>query len=213
MDHATVWLDPETDLPIEFRYEDKVDTESSDSWTNVMRVYNCRWNIEPDDAVFAMMEPAGYDDTSWPSDTKAIEQVVESLRLYSKLSGGHYPRVTTFDADEVHNEMLGLAGSLPPPQSDSDRDALLQQVRQAKPGLDWTAQILKNEHHSGYYGTGVGPNDPQKLLMWWPDHIGDYRVIYGDLRTETLPYAEWSKLVPPKVAETHAPVEYAKPGS
>jgi hypothetical protein len=206
-----VWLDPETDLPIEFRYEDKGETETIDAWTNVMRVYNCRWNIELDDAVFAMNEPAGYDDTSWSTDTKVIEQVVESLRLHAKLSGGHYPRVAKFDADEVHNEMLRLAGTLPP-QTDTDRDALLEQIQQAKAGVDWTAQILKNEHHSGYYGMEVGPNDPQKLLMWWPDHSEDYRVIYGDLRTEALTYADWLKLVPPEVAESHAPVEYAKPG-
>jgi hypothetical protein len=207
-----VWLDPATDLPIEFRYEDKGKTETIDAWTNVTRVYNCRWNIALNDTVFEMNEPASYENGSFPTETKEIEQIVEALRLYAQLSGGHYPQMTKFDGDLIHNEMLRLAGDAPPPQADFNRDAFLQKVQQAKPGLDWTTRILRNEHHSGYYGTEVGPNDLQKLLMWWPDHIGDYRVIYGDLRTEALPYAEWSKLVPPEVAESHAPVEYTKSG-
>jgi hypothetical protein len=202
-----LWVDTETDLPMEFRYEDK-----DDLWTNVMRIHNCRWNIVLDDAVFEMIEPVGYDDNSWPTETKPIEQIVDALRLYAELSSGHFPRVNKFDGDEIHDEMRRLAGASPPPQDDAGRDTLLQKVEQAKVGLDWATRILRNEHHSGYYGTEVGPNDKQMLLMWWPDHIGDYRVIYGDLRSEELSFAEWSKLVPPEVAESHAPVEYSKPG-
>jgi hypothetical protein len=207
-----VWLDPETDLPIEFRYEDKAATDTIDSWTNVMRVYNCRWNVDLDDAVFEMVEPAGYLDTSWPTDPGDIDRIIESLRLYAKLSGGHYPRVTNFDGDDIDKEMQRLASIAPPPENDPNHATFLQQVQQSKEGLDWATRILRNEHHSGYYGTDVGPADEDKLLMWWPNDIGDlYRVIYGDLRTEALPYAEWSKLVLPEVAESHAPVEYTKP--
>jgi hypothetical protein len=213
-----LWLDAATDLPIEFRYEERnEDDDASDGievWTNVMRVYNCRWNIELDAALFQPAEPAGYDDTTWPQDSQALAQIIEAFRLYARLSGGHYPRVTDFRGDEIQAEMLKLAGSIEPAQSEHDRQKLLQEIQDASAGLGWITRTLRNKHHTGYYGTDVGPNDKEKVLMWWPVDIEDaYRVIYGDLRTADLPLAEWSKLVPTDVAESHTPPEYAKPGT
>lgn len=210
---AHLWVDTETDLPIEFHYEDKGTTETIDAWTNVMRVYNCRWNIELDDALFEMIEPVEYDDISWPTETNEIVQIVEALRLYAQLSGGHYPRVTEFRGDEIQDEMRKLAASVEPPPSESDRQKLLQDIENASAGLGSMTRTLRNKHHTGYYGTDVGSTDNDKVLMWWPVDIEDsYHVIYGDLRTEVLPLAEWSKLVPSDVAETHTPVEYSRPG-
>ena len=105
-----------------------------------------------------------------------------------------------------------MAASQETAQSDTDRDKLLQQIQQAKAGLDWITRTLRNKHHTGYYGTEVGPNDKDEALMWWPVDIEDsYHVIYGDLRSEILPLAEWAKLVPSDVADSHMPVEYSKP--
>ena len=211
-----LWLDSESDLPIKFHYEERYDDDDASDgievWTNAMRVYNCRWNIELDPALFQPVEPAGYDDTSWPQDAHALTQIIEALRLYAKLSGGHYPRVTDFHGGEIQQEMLKLAGPIEPEPNQPDRQKLIQEIQAASAGLSWITQTLRNKHHTGYYGTEVGPNDKDKVLMWWPVDIEDaYRVIYGDLRTEDLPLAEWSKLVPTDVAETHTPVEYAKP--
>lgn len=206
-----LWVDAETDLPIEFRFEDSGSSETVDAWTNVMRVFNCRWNIELEPELFQPTEPVGYDDISWPTDEKAIEEIVYALQLYAELSGGHYPRVTEFHGEEIHDEMLKLATSGATPRSESDRDRLLQQIRQAKTGLDWLTRFLRNKHHTGYYGTEVGPTDKDKALLWWPVDIEDsYWVVYGDLRTEILPLSEWAKLVPPEMAQSHTPVEYSK---
>lgn len=207
-----VWLDTETDLPIEFRYEETGTSETVDVWTNVMRVFNCRWNIDLDDELFKPTEPVGYDDTTWPRDEKMLEEIIYALRLYAELSGGHYPHLSDFRGEEIQREMFKLAESNETSQREPDGDQLVQRIRQAKAGLDWITRTLRNKHHTGYYGMEVGPNDNDKVLMWWPVDIeDDYRVVYGDLRTETLPLAEWAKLVPTDVAESHTPIEYSKP--
>lgn len=210
---AHLWLDPETDLPIEFRFGDKGSSDEVDSWTDVIRIYNCRWNIDLDDSLFEPIEPAGYDNTTWPTEVDdAVEKIAQALRLYAQLSGGHYPRVTKFDGDAIHDEMVKMAATIAPTQSETEREETLQELQQATPGLQWLTRILKNEHHTGYYGMDVDPSDNEKVLLWWPLDINDdYRVIYGDLRSEVLPLADWAKLVPPDVAEVHTPVMYSSP--
>jgi hypothetical protein len=213
-----LWVDTETDLPIEYRYEESDTSDEVDSWKSVMRAYNCRWNIELDDELFLPMEPAGYDDTTWPRDEKSVAAMVDALRLYAVLSGGHYPRVshkpgvTGFHGDEIQQEMFRLAASAAQSQNEKKAAELHQQVEQVKAGLDLITRALKNSYHTGYYGMEVTHNDNEKLLMWWPADVGDgYQVIYGDLRAENLPLAEWFKLVPPDVAASRTPLEYSKP--
>jgi hypothetical protein len=213
---VNLWLDPETDLPVEFQYEESFDDEagySAEVWTNVMRVFNCRWNVALDDSLFEPIEPAGYDNTTWPTEQdNAVEKIVQALRLYAKLSGGHYPQVTQFDGAAIHDEMLKMAAAVAPTQTEAEREQTLQEIEQATAGLGWLTRILKNVHHTGYYGTDVGPADSEKVLLWWPLDINDdYRVIYGDLRSEPLPLDAWAKLVPADVSESHMPVEYTKP--
>jgi hypothetical protein len=212
---AELWLDPETDLPVEFRFGDTGSSDEIYSWTDEIRIYNCRWNIDLEDSFFEPIEPAGYDDTTWPTDAdNAVEKIAQALRLYSKLSGGKYPQVTTFDGAAIHDEMMKLATAIAPTQTEAERKQTFQEIEQATAGLDWLTRILKNEHHTGYYGTAVGPTDTEKVLLWWPLDINDdYRVIYGDLRSEPLPLAEWVKLVPAEVSESHLPVHYTKPNA
>jgi hypothetical protein len=88
---------------------------------------DCLWNIEIDPKLFDTTPPDGYTDITAPSDEKAIAEIVAALKLYAELSGGHYPRVTTFDADVIHKEMLKLARFTGSRQEDWNK---LQQIRQ-----------------------------------------------------------------------------------
>jgi hypothetical protein len=91
----------------------------------------------------------------------------------------------------------------------------LQQIEQATVGLNRVAPVLRSTINAGYYGTDVGPQDKDKALLWWravdpvespqPTDEFSYRVFYGDLRTEIVSLAEWSKLVPPETAAVHQP--------
>jgi hypothetical protein len=208
-----LWLDPETDLPIEFEFEEHDESDPTNSVINVLRVTNCQWNIDLDPATFEPVEPAGYDNTTWPTEEdNAVEKIVQALRLYARLSGGLYPRVTKLDGATIHDEMVRLATAVAPTQTQADRVTTLEEIEQATAGLGWLTRILKNVHHTGYYGTDVGLGHSEKVLLWWPVDMEDsYRVIYGDLRSEILPLDEWAKLVPPEVSESHMPVQYSKP--
>lgn len=202
-DALEVWVDPETDLPLEFGFELK-----RDGGTDVYRVTECKWNIDIDPTLFDTTPPKGYEDITPPSSDAAIAEVVAALQLYADLSGGHYPRVTTFNADAIRNEMLSLAKYTGQRQEDWQK---LQQIEQATVGLKRIAPVLRNTINAGYYGTAVSPQDKDKVLLWWnvvdprDPQESSYRVFYGDLRTEILPFERWSRLVPEEASAPHQP--------
>jgi len=204
-DAVEVWVDPETDLPLEFGYEVKTDQN-----TRIFRISNCSWNIEIDPQVFDTTPPDGYDDITVPSHAVAFDEIASALKLYAQLSGDRYPRVkqsdfhNEFHSDAIRDGMLSLAGFTGLPQAEWTHDQKFQQIQQATDGLDWIERILRNGFNAGYYGTDVTARDNEKVLLWWNvAALESYRVFYGDLRTEILPLAEWAKLVPAEVAVHH----------
>jgi len=72
-------------------------------------------------------------------------------------------------------------------------------------GLDWLTRILLDHYRAGFFGAEVGPQDKDKVLLWWgaarEDAKDEYRLFYGDLRTEIVPRAKWLQSVPPEIAE------------
>jgi hypothetical protein len=201
-DALEVWVDPETDLPLEFGYELKTDESK-----RVFHITDCRWNIELDPKWFDATPPEGYVDISPPTDEKDIAAISAALKLYADLSGGRYPRGTNLDADAVHDEMLKLAGFRGPTRPEWTNDKRFEAIQHAKPSLDWLARLLRNTVNTGYYGESVRPADNDKILLWWSvaksATESPFRVFYGDLRTEILPLAKWARLVMPDAALPH----------
>ena len=63
-DAVEVWVDAETELPVEFGY-----TIKNDEGPEFFRVTDCRWNIDVDPKLFATTPPEGYTDAT-PRTTK-----------------------------------------------------------------------------------------------------------------------------------------------
>jgi hypothetical protein len=205
-DALEVWVDPKTDLPVEFGFERK-----DGGSTSLYRITDCQWEIEIDPKLFDPTAPPGYIDISPPIQEKDIAGIVAALKLYADLSGGRYPHEATFDAEAVFDEMLELAGFMGPPRPEWTGDNRFTQIQQARHSLIWVERLLRDTTNTGYYGATVRPADKDKILLWWnvatSGAENPYRVFYGDLQTEILPLARWAKLVPPEVAEGHLPEE------
>jgi hypothetical protein len=207
-----VWVDPKTDLPIEFSYEWRDDDQKGVVDEN--HITNCHWNIPLDDELFDTQPPPGLINTTAPKDEKTIAQMVAALRMYAELSGGHYPRVRTidpgkrrdpdapsdppslFDAGKIQSEMFELSGFTGKPQPEWREDPTYRKILSTASGLDHLARVLYDNHHAGYYGADVGPQEKDKVLLWFVADRGMWRICYGDLRMEVVPEAVWEKLVP-----------------
>jgi hypothetical protein len=204
-----VWVDAETDLPLEFSFK-----QEEKGFVDEFRITDCRWNIELDPQLFVTTPPEGFTDATPPSKEEDITQIAVTLKLYAQLSRAHYPRITEFDDEAIREEMLKLAGFAGAPRDEWKRDPTYNEIQKAGVGLDWVARILRDKVNSGYYGATVAPQDKDKVLLWWwlagPGSDHQFRVFYGDLRTEVLPLEKWSKLVPAEAAAPHLSDETEK---
>jgi hypothetical protein len=212
-DAIEIWLDQETDLPLEVGWETKDETT-----TSVARMIDFRWNIELDAKIFDTTPPEGYAEITPPEDKASLAQIVAALKLYAELSGGHYPQIDTylpnqrFDADAIHAEMLKMAGFAGPARPEWSNDNKYLEIEQAKPGLDWIARIVLS-NMAGYRGSKVAPYDKDKpLLWWWNDRQEGYRVFYGDLHNDILAEVEARRVIPPHPKIFDPPPEQQKPG-
>lgn len=61
-----VWLDPETDLPVEFRFHHA--TTAGQSFTNVWSVSDIEWNRDLDPKLFDTTPPAGFVEAKLPAN-------------------------------------------------------------------------------------------------------------------------------------------------
>ena len=177
-----VWVDPDTDLPIEIQLHG----QGSDAFD---RLAGDRFSLERRGKrqVVRADRSGGLRRHHAPKSQKELDQIAAALKLYSQLSGGHYPPVRRFDSGAVHEEMLKLAGFDGPPQPTWQADPKYQQVERAKTGLDLIARIIRNRYHALYDGTHVGPAEKDKLLLWWRvSSTKRYCLVYGDLRSEIV---------------------------
>lgn len=190
-DPVELWVDAGTDLPLEFSYRGK-----NAGSTYADRATDFRWNIAIGPKLFDDTPPPGFTDITPPTSERDFANIADALRLYSRLSGGHYPRTKSWKAAAIAEEMKKMAGFSGPPQPAWKTDKTYRQIEQAAAGLDWIERILRIRFLAGYRGAEVGPADKDKILLWWMASTDHYRVFYGDLRTDVLSEAEWKKLVP-----------------
>ncbi|WP_148597535.1 hypothetical protein [Aquisphaera giovannonii] len=186
-----VWIDPTTALPVRVDLVGLAPPPHSDL---VIRLENFRWGPQ-DPALFDTTPPAGY--AKMPTvNTKADEitqYVKDGLSIFAKYNQGRYPAVTYVYGDD-QGEALRSLMKMP-------RDAMGWAKnddpawRKTKEGefaygsycLSWINVIQRDLPEGVYNGKSVTPKDVGKVLVRWQLDDGDYRVIFGDLSSATIP--------------------------
>jgi predicted Ser/Thr protein kinase len=73
---------------------------------------------------------------------------------------------------------------------DATRKEQKKLTRQVSAMLTFYRQLLVEDRELEYFGATVEPGDPDAVLLRWKLDDGSFRVIYGDLRVETLTLEE-----------------------
>lgn len=176
-----VWYDPTNKLPM------RVEMEMTSVGTMIFDEFT--WNV-PTTRWFDTEPPAKYDDKTPTvlSVEELTEHVVHGLKIYAKYCG-HYPPVKRVFGDVQSTKLFHAAGL-----NDFREGTTLQEIgtetyrecNEAMRGLGFIYHIQSYNSDAAYYGKTVRAQDVDKILLRWKLEDGDYRVIFGDLRVQTV---------------------------
>jgi hypothetical protein len=191
-----VWVDVKTRLPV--RFEEF--TSSLDQRGNTISqrhvAHDFEWDVPVTAAEFEPPPvPDGYAVLDVPrvnDEETAIQGLTRCVELF-----GNYVETISDDAGAIGAIFLALEKSETPtaPRLKEEvkgltEDEKLDRVSEAgKPVLRliwFYVGLVQEKKDPAYYGKTVTPKDADKILVRWKLSDNEYRVIFGDLRTETV---------------------------
>jgi len=199
-----LWVDVKTLLPVRSDILASVEVdEMGDRLNNHFVIHDFKWDVSVDASEFEPPPvPEGYlvlDDSSIQVNE---ETAIESLKKCAELFGCYldistwagiqdmgslFEKSETPTALRLKEEMKGL--------SKQEKD-----IRLMRAGLHILSsygfyhELVQDKKDPAYYGKTVTPKDADKVLMRWKVSDNEYRVIYGDLRVETVTPAKLAEL-------------------
>jgi outer membrane lipoprotein-sorting protein len=177
-----VWPDPRTKLPLRVEYV------VPDLCTLIWDEF--AWDV-PADKWFDTEPPAAYHDETPtpPAPEEQTESIVNALRVYARYCGDKYPQANIVYGDITSQRLYRSAGLSNPhkvaPREEQLRDSY-RECSAARLGFAHLNAIQCHNPDSAYHGKTVGPDDRDRVLFRWKLADGAFRVIFGDLRAETV---------------------------
>ncbi|MDD3643409.1 MAG: zf-HC2 domain-containing protein [Candidatus Krumholzibacteria bacterium] len=174
-----LWVDASTLWPVLIEREFEADSGRV-RVTEIM--HDFAWNPALSKKDFEFEVPEGYGTLDFGKALAGEEGALAGLRAYAELSGGRYPSAPAFDtaASEIRE----------------DRDRLMKEGRWGPDAIkqlfryrDFSSfyqDLIENGVEVEYHGDSVRALDYGEVLMRWKLEDGRWRVIYGDLRIETV---------------------------
>lgn len=174
-----LWVDTSTLWPVLIEREFEAD---SGRVRVKETLHDFKWNPSLSKKDFEFEVPGHYGTLDFGRAGSGEHGAIEGLRAYAALTGGRYPSAPAFDtaASEIR----------------ADRDRLMKEGRW---GPDAIKQLFRYRDFSSFYqqlvedgveveyrGDSVRALDYDEALMRWRLEDGSWRVIYGDLRIETV---------------------------
>jgi hypothetical protein len=169
-----VWVHPTTKRPLRVEFAMQAGLDPAAEGMAALRLEKFEWDVKTD-GKFDPVQPVWYDTaTSTPVEAVnlATKRIVAALKAYQSTVGG-YPKAEPFDH-------LKAVAELEKRSTEKQPDVEVVQ------GLVLIGALLATSQETVYRGKTVGPADKEKVLLRWKCEDGSYRVIFGDLRTETV---------------------------
>lgn len=174
-----LWVDVKTELPVRMEIEGL--SAGGKIQTNMV-MDTFRWDEHLNASDFEPNIPSDYilqAETKMPDINE--DNMIEGLRFFAELTGGRYPSsMATMTADHEIGEAWQQKYSRPPTNEE------LNMFYSLNAACRFYADLLQENKDVTYHGDKVTANDIDDELMRWRISENEYRVIYGDLRVETV---------------------------
>jgi hypothetical protein len=204
-----IWVDVKTQLPV--RWDStcvlSYQKENTKKYEHFVK-HDFQWDVPVAAADFEPVIPEDYTGIviKYPAHITE-ETAIEGLKVWGELLG-KYPEKSPIEADDadVGDAVLRLAEKSETPAAmrlkeemkgltdEQIKNKLVDFLMPIR-GLDkfyMTLQWYKKDR--AYYGKLVTPKDADKVLMRWKVSDKEYRVIFGDLHTQTVTAEALAKL-------------------
>jgi len=176
-----LWVDLETQWPVLLEMEG---VARGGKVRKTYRLEEFQWNPSLTAQDFEVEIPAGYTKIADLAAVEATEeQAVAGLRAYAGLLDGRFPsRLSLATAIAEAEEELDARHDSYDEGAGRDLTALFT-IRSA---CRLYSDLLEADKDVAYHGATVNIRDFSRVLMRWRLEDGRYRVIYGDLRLDTV---------------------------
>ncbi len=174
-----LWVDVDTFLPV--RVEEDVVAKSGLRMHEVS--YDFRWNVAVNADDFEPVKPEGYrspGEIAVPASSE--DDAIRGLRAFASLAA-EYP--TSLDAVSLNKrarKLIGLGRDTFQQLADDEKTRLKSELM----SIMAPAFFYEKLTEPAYYGQSVTPKDADKVLLRWKVSDNEYRVIFGDLHTQTV---------------------------
>ena len=196
---VSIWVDVKTQLPVRFEADTEIGEEmglGEDVHVHTV-IHDFQWDVSVDASEFEPVIPDDYTAmTNEPIKMPAMDEeaALEGLKLFAELSGAYPKKLDLMtllsQAGELATKDLPTARELHDQGKESDVDARIRaRLETTMPiqGLGMFYMLLVQEGKApAYYGDVVTPADEGQVLLRWKVSETEYRVVFGNLRAETV---------------------------
>jgi hypothetical protein len=175
-----LWVDTATGWPVRLETEMSAD---GGSLQNEVVLYDFQWNVVLPAAEVDADIPADYElamDIDAPVADE--EHAIAGLRIHAERMDGRYPSSLTWGS--AVNQMIMNPRSLGGDREEALRG--LQELMRIRDTIAFYVELQKAGRDAAYHGNEVTASDLDRVLLRWRMDDGQYRVVYGDLSTQTV---------------------------
>jgi hypothetical protein len=185
-DVVRVWADTATKKPVKVELLGQGQGESGRLLLRSI-LEDFRWDVATE-GWFRVVPPASYKDKTPapPTVEQQTKEFIEALQIYVRYYQ-RYPQALVYG--DVADRQLRKAAGVPDQmtlQPTLKEVETVTHVLKGGTGMARMQAMQGTAFDARYYGRTVSPQDGGKVLFRWRLESGEYRVIYGDLRAETV---------------------------
>jgi hypothetical protein len=157
---------------------------------HVLAVYDqFEWDVRLGADLFVPEIPEGARTIDLTIPPMTEQTLLDGLRLYAELAGRYPPSLDPVSISVGMSMAWVTSGRLeidPEDPASVFDTGLAQDCMTVTAACGFCRQLAADGHEPEYFGDIVTPEDPDEVLLHWRLDGGQVRVIYGDLRVETL---------------------------
>lgn len=184
---ARLWVDVATNLPVRM----EIDLYLEMLGTRMLGVYErFEFNALLDDSLFVLNIPKGTREIEFTIPPLNEETLLAGLKMFADYAGRYPPSLDPMSVSAQIGIAATMSGKMATKAADPLDNVLtgdfMNDVMKISVACAFVQTLVAEGRSPEYFGDVVTPDDADDVLLKWRQPDGSFRIIYGDLRAETV---------------------------